>query len=150
MEKVAFRRSIRSPGGARINVSGRSVGASMGVRGARISQRADGRTTLTTSLPGTGLSRTDALRNPNAQRTVSVGRSQAALAPAGSVGYWMGFILNCLFPGLGIGVIGKWGWAALWFVAVLVAANVAPLALLVVWVGSLFHYRALYAPRFPA
>lgn len=51
-----FRRSIRLPGGIRLNASNRGLGASAGVRGARVSLSPTGRVTRTISIPGTGIS----------------------------------------------------------------------------------------------
>lgn len=50
-----YRRSIRLPGGFRVNVSQRGVGYSWGVRGARFGRDASGRRYKSYSIPGTGL-----------------------------------------------------------------------------------------------
>ena len=52
---VRFRKSINL-GGARINISKKGIGASVGVKGARITKTADGKTRKTLSVPGTGIS----------------------------------------------------------------------------------------------
>ena len=52
---LRFRKSINL-GGARINISKKGVGASIGGKGARITKTADGKTRSTLSVPGTGLS----------------------------------------------------------------------------------------------
>lgn len=52
---LRFRKSI-SLGGARINISKKGIGASVGVKGARITKTADGKTRKTLSVPGTGIS----------------------------------------------------------------------------------------------
>jgi len=54
MGKLNFRKSFKL-GPININLSGKGVGASVGVPGARLTQRADGVTQLTTSIPGTGI-----------------------------------------------------------------------------------------------
>jgi len=50
-----YRRSLRLPGGFRMNLSGRGVGYSWGFRGFRVSRDSRGRIVRTTSIPGTGL-----------------------------------------------------------------------------------------------
>jgi len=54
-----FRRSIRVFPGVRINLSKTGIGFSAGVKGLRITKRADGKIQKTVSLPGTGLSYVD-------------------------------------------------------------------------------------------
>lgn len=51
-----FRRSIKVAPGVRISLSKKGLGLSAGARGARISQSATGRTTLSTGIPGSGIS----------------------------------------------------------------------------------------------
>jgi hypothetical protein len=51
----SFRRSIRLPGGLRINLSRRGVGYSLGVPGVRFGKDATGRQYQAYSVPGTGL-----------------------------------------------------------------------------------------------
>jgi Protein of unknown function (DUF4236) len=53
---LRFRRSVRLAPGVRLNFNKRSVGVSMGVRGARYSVNSDGRRTRSLGIPGTGLS----------------------------------------------------------------------------------------------
>lgn len=54
---LRFRKSINL-GGARINISKKGIGASVGVQGARITKTADGKTRKTIGVPGTGISYT--------------------------------------------------------------------------------------------
>jgi len=56
-----FRKSINLPGGFRINLSKSGVGFSWGVKGARITRTAKGKTQATLSIPGTGISYTHSL-----------------------------------------------------------------------------------------
>ena len=58
-----FRKSINLPGGFRINLSKSGVGFSWGVKGARITRTAKGKTQATLSIPGTGVSYTQDLDN---------------------------------------------------------------------------------------
>jgi tetratricopeptide (TPR) repeat protein len=51
-----MRKSLRIAPGVRLNFSKTGIGYSAGVKGYRVTQRADGRTQTTASLPGTGLS----------------------------------------------------------------------------------------------
>lgn len=146
MGRMTFRKSIKLPGGARINVSSKGIGASVGVRGLRVTQRADGRTTMTTSIPGTGLSRTDTLRGAGRSSTTS---GQTVLPPvvAGRPNYWLGFILTIILPPFGMILLRAWGFAALWFVATLLAISTGrPISLIV---GALFHYRSVAAQKYP-
>lgn len=50
-----FRKSIKLPGGIRVNLSKKGVGVSAGVKGFRVSATADGKVQATTSIPGTGI-----------------------------------------------------------------------------------------------
>ena len=51
-----FRKSIKLPGGFRLNISKSGVGASWGVKGFRVTKTADGKVRKTISIPGTGIS----------------------------------------------------------------------------------------------
>ena len=53
---LRFRKTINLGGGARINISKSGIGGSVGVKGARITKTADGKTRKTFSVPGTGVS----------------------------------------------------------------------------------------------
>lgn len=56
MGTFRFRRSVRLAPGVRLNLNKRSVGVSVGTRGARYSLNSDGRRTSSVGIPGTGLS----------------------------------------------------------------------------------------------
>jgi len=87
----SFRRSIRLPGGLRINLSRRGAGYSLGVPGVRFGKDATGRDYQAYSIPGTGLY----------SRTYSGGRTDAASNQGGSFWKWfgIGFILALLGSG---------------------------------------------------
>lgn len=51
-----FKKSINLGGGVRLNGSKSGIGVSAGVKGLRVSHGADGKTRVTASIPGTGLS----------------------------------------------------------------------------------------------
>lgn len=53
---IRYRKSINLGGGFRVNVSKSGIGYSLGVKGARVTKTATGRSRTTISIPGTGLS----------------------------------------------------------------------------------------------
>ena len=55
---MKFRKSIKLGGGTKLNLSKSGVGISTGVKGFRVSKNTSGRSRVTASLPGTGLSYT--------------------------------------------------------------------------------------------
>lgn len=55
---IRFRKSIKLGGGTKLNLSKSGVGISAGVKGFRVSKNTSGRSRVTASLPGTGLSYT--------------------------------------------------------------------------------------------
>ena len=55
---MRFRKSIKLGGGTKLNLSKSGVGISTGVKGFRVSKNTSGRSRVTASLPGTGLSYT--------------------------------------------------------------------------------------------
>lgn len=59
-----FRKSVKLPGGGRINLSKSGVGYSWGVKGYRKTKTATGRTRTTYSVPGTGLSYVEESKKP--------------------------------------------------------------------------------------
>lgn len=69
MGSLRFRRSVKIAPGVRLNVNKRSLGVSLGARGARYSINSGGRRTRSVGIPGTGLSyrsQTAARRGPEA------------------------------------------------------------------------------------
>lgn len=54
-----FRRSVKIAPGVRLNIGKRSIGASVGPRGAKVSANTRGEVRRTMGLPGTGLSYTE-------------------------------------------------------------------------------------------
>lgn len=55
---MRFRKSIKLGGGTKLNLSKSGIGVSTGVKGFRVSKNTSGRSRVTASLPGTGLSYT--------------------------------------------------------------------------------------------
>lgn len=70
---MRFRKSIKLSGGTKLNLSKSGVGISTGVKGFRVSKNTSGRSRVTASLPGTGLSYTKEYGNSG-----SSGNSQSA------------------------------------------------------------------------
>lgn len=58
-----FRKQIKLGGGIRLNVGKSGVGVSGGVKGFRVSHGADGKTRVTASIPGTGISYQEILKD---------------------------------------------------------------------------------------
>lgn len=61
-----FRKSVKLPGGFRVNFSKSGVGYSWGVKGYRKTKTATGRTRTTYSIPGTGLSHVEESKKASA------------------------------------------------------------------------------------
>jgi len=95
MGKIRFRKTI-NVGGARVTVTPRGVGASVGVRGARIGRGVDGKTRTTVSLPGSGLS----YQHTHGQRQEQPTPQQGAPAPRRGLAWWAWALLIIL----GVGV----------------------------------------------
>ncbi len=76
---MKFRKSINLGGGTKLNLSKSGVGISTGVKGFRVSKNTSGRSRVTASLPGTGLSYTKEYGSSG-----SSGNSQVAPAPHSS------------------------------------------------------------------
>ena len=70
---MRFRKSVKLGGGTKLNLSKSGVGISTGVKGFRVSKNTSGRSRVTASLPGTGLSYTKEYGSSG-----SSGNSQAA------------------------------------------------------------------------
>lgn len=73
-----YRKSIKLMPGVRMNISNRGIGYSVGLKGARVSRSATGRTYRTLSLPGTGISHTQRLGGSSRGNTSTGGRGQSA------------------------------------------------------------------------
>lgn len=76
-----MRKSIKIAPGIRMNVSKSGVGMSAGVKGARISKGADGRTRTTVGIPGSGISHTTTSSSSRKPSRPPAPRQQAAPAP---------------------------------------------------------------------
>ena len=70
---MKFRKSVKLGGGTRLNLSKSGIGVSTGVKGFRVGTNTSGRSRVTASLPGTGLSYTKEYGSSG-----SSGNSQAA------------------------------------------------------------------------
>ena len=74
---LRYRKSMKLPGGFRVNLSKSGVGYSWGVKGYRVTKTAKGTTRTTTSIPGTGLSHVKESGGKSASR-----KSSASSDPA--------------------------------------------------------------------
>jgi hypothetical protein len=72
---MRFRKSFKVAPGLRVTLSKDSVGASAGVRGARVSANSKGRKTFTSSIPGTGVSFVETISNKPAPAEEAQGES---------------------------------------------------------------------------
>lgn len=83
---LRFRKSIKIGNGAKLNINKKSVGLSVGGKGARYSVNSSGRRTKSVGIPGTGLSyvSTSGGRKPSSHS--SHGRKQEVRQKA--VAYW--------------------------------------------------------------
>ncbi|MBC1366331.1 DUF4236 domain-containing protein [Listeria innocua] len=72
---IRLRKSINLGGGFRVNVSKSGIGYSWGVKGARVTKKANGNTRTTFSIPGTGISYVDETKrnreNENSDRRIN-------------------------------------------------------------------------------
>lgn len=78
---MRFRKSIKLGGGTKLNLSKSGVGISTGVKGFRVSKNTSGRSRVTSSLPGTGLSYVNELGSsgiPAGDSTPSSGTSSGS------------------------------------------------------------------------
>lgn len=67
---VRYRKSVKL-GPVRVNLSKSGVSYSVGVKGARVTKRADGRVQTTVGVPGTGLYYTETKKKDTAKRPVA-------------------------------------------------------------------------------
>ena len=80
-----MRKSIQLMPGVRLNMSRSGLGISAGVKGFRVTQRADGTLQQTVSIPGTGIShvqRLDGGKSATSRRASNAGPAPSAAAPA--------------------------------------------------------------------
>jgi tetratricopeptide (TPR) repeat protein len=75
-------KSIKVAPGVRMSFSKSGIGYSAGVKGYRVTKRADGRVQTTASIPGTGLSHTSTTRRSTAQRSSTPRAAATSYTPA--------------------------------------------------------------------
>ena len=77
---LRYRKSIKLGKGVRLNINKKSVGISVGTKGARVSINSSGRKTTTVGIPGTGISysKTTNLKSKNAKSSTSYYSSNAS------------------------------------------------------------------------
>ena len=73
---IRFRKSIKIANGVRLNLNKKSVGLSIGGKGAHVSVNSSGRKSVTTSIPGTGLSYTANLSRKKNSKPNKVSKTQ--------------------------------------------------------------------------
>lgn len=81
---IRFRKSMKIAPGVRMNIGKKSVGVSVGGKGARYSVSSSGRTTTSASIPGTGLSYVST--SSSKKRSTSAGPIQASPSRGARVG----------------------------------------------------------------
>jgi Protein of unknown function (DUF4236) len=104
MGKVSFRKSFKI-GGARITVTPKGIGTSVGVKGLRVGRGVDGRTRASASLPGTGLS-----YRHTVNRQQATGQAKPPVPPGPtparrSLPWWVWVLIGLLVLGL-LSVLG--------------------------------------------
>lgn len=109
---IRMRKSFNLGNGVRVNVSKSGIGASVGVKGAKITKTANGAVRKTVSVPGTGLSYVSQTKKTKKN---NVSRQGATKAPLGLFGivlrvlavvmFAMGALLALVEPVMGIGAI---------------------------------------------
>lgn len=98
-----FRKSISLGGGFRVNLSKSGVGYSWGVKGARITRTAKGRTRVTASIPGTGLSYSEEIGGREQKNAVRMSENaRYREKEERKQMYWGKFVICLLFGWLGV------------------------------------------------
>lgn len=93
---IRFRKRIKLAPGVKLNLSGKSVGVTVGGKHARVSANSSGRVTVGTSVPGTGLYSTQRVKSANPSQPVQQqARSSARTHPNRGFPVW-GWILIIL------------------------------------------------------
>ena len=107
---MRFRKSINLGGGTRLNISKSGIGGSVGGKGFRYTQKANGGTRTTASIPGTGLSYVKDSKNhgsskaPAAANNLTMYRVGAfVMLLCGIPIILLGLLLALAVPALGLG-----------------------------------------------
>lgn len=93
-----FRKSIKIGKSARINLSKSGIGYSVGTKGFRYTQKANGGTRTTTSIPGTGLSY---VKETGAKRTTANTYRSAAYTSRNQTQQFAANLTAAIWSGLG-------------------------------------------------
>lgn len=83
---IRFRKSMKVAPGVRMNIGKKSVGVSIGGKGARYSVSSSGRTTTSASIPGTGLSYVSTSGSKKKQRSTATGPIRTGSSRGARVG----------------------------------------------------------------
>lgn len=118
---MRFRKSIKLGGGTKLNLSKSGVGVSTGVKGFRVSTNTSGRSRVTSSLPGTGLSYVNefgsAGRSAGDKKSgsrISAPSGGASGGPKPPLFQRPGIILLCLFLLAPLGIYLMWRYMPQW------------------------------------
>lgn len=131
-----FRKSINLGGGTRINLSKSGIGVSTGVKGFRVSRNSSGRSRVTASLPGTGISYVKEYGSSSGGATGSSysggGYSSGGGKPPFFQRTWVLILSMMFFPPLAIYLMwryrGHWNMAARILLTVILAVYTLVLA----------------------
>ena len=109
---LRFRKSIKIAPGVKLNLNKKSMGVSVGTRGAHYSINSKGKKTATVGLPGTGISYTKSSGGGNTSSGSSNSSSTSSSGSnngSGCVGCLMTFLVVCLAIAI-LGFIFKYAW----------------------------------------
>lgn len=130
---MKFRKSINLGGGTRLNVSRSGVGVSTGVKGFRVSTNTSGRSRVTASLPGSGLSYTKEYGSSgssgNSQSAPAHHSHGSSSAPSGGGDkppffQRPGVIILCLLLFAPLGIFLMWRYIPQWKTGMKVALSI--------------------------
>lgn len=98
---LRFRKSIKLGGGARLNIGKKSVGMSVGGKGARYSVNSSGRRTKSVGIPGTGLSYVSTSGGRKSSSRSSHGRKASSTSKGGCL---MMIVVFCAISVIVVGI----------------------------------------------
>lgn len=92
-----FRKSMKLPGGYRVNVSNSGVGYSWGTKGYRVTKTAKGTTRETITIPGTGISHVREIKDKSSQSSSAISDKSKSVKQRHGCLPWIVAILIALF-----------------------------------------------------
>jgi hypothetical protein len=104
---LRFRKSVKLPGGFRVNLGSHGLGWSWGVPGYRVSHSATKRTRTTSSIPGTGISYVSesSAKKTAAPTPKSSGYPKQETEVSKGKGSWLKIAIPSFFLGFLIGIL---------------------------------------------